>query len=293
MSAPSAPLLSAQAIRIDVDGIPAIDGLSFETTAKRVLVLGASRALFEGAAGIRPISRGTLNIEGLAPHEALKKGALAGAPLDPPLPKEWTPRVAITWAAKMSGQAPRIASASADAAIGTLHLESIADLPLGSAMLAGRRAVMVAAALATGADALMIDSPLVDLDVESGGFLAGVIAKAIEAKKWVVFSGRLPLTCDLALAAEEAIVVFGSTVVFRGSPSEVAMFGGRTMLRVAGDAEALHRLLGERGASVETYSPELLTVHLPEGLTTLDLVRAAEDANVALLEMHPLSRTFS
>ena len=107
MNAPSAPLLSAQAIRIDVDGIPAIDGLSFETTAKRVLVLGASRALFEGAAGIRPISRGTLNIEGLAPHEALKKGALAGAPLDPPLPKEWTPRVAITWAAKMSGQAPR------------------------------------------------------------------------------------------------------------------------------------------------------------------------------------------
>lgn len=289
----NAALLSAKNIRVDVDGIPAIDGLSFETTADRVLVLGAPRALYECAAGIRPLARGELTVEGAAAHDALKRGAVAGAPLDPPLPKEWTPRTAITWAAKMSGQPPRVAAASAEAAIGTLHLESIADAALGSAMLAGRRAVMVAAALATGANALMIDSPLVDLDVESGGFLAGVIAKAIETKRWVVFSGRLPLTSELALAAEEAIVVFGSTVVFRGTPSEVAMFGRRTMLRVAGDVDALYRVLGERGASVEACSPELLTVQLPEGLTTLDLVRAAEETNVALLEMHPLSRTFS
>ncbi len=287
------PLLAAADLRIDVDGTPAIDGLSFETSGSRALVLGASRALFGAVAGVVSVSRGSLRVSGLSPGEAVGKAAIAAAPLDPQMPKEWTPRNAITWAAKMSGQAPKLAASSADAAISLLHLESIADLPLGSAMLAGRRAAMVACAVATGAGTVLLESPLADLDAESASFLADVIAKALAEKSWIVFSGRIPLTSALALAADEAIVVFGSTVLLRGTPSEVATAGRRTMIRVAGDVGALHRALGERGASVEACSAELLTVELPEGGTTLDLVRIAEENNAVLLEMHPLSRTFS
>ncbi len=289
----SSPLLAATDLRVDLDGTPAIDGLSFETKGSRVLILGAPRALFGSVSGVLPVSRGSLLVSGVTPSQAIAAAALAAAPLDPQMPKEWTPRVAITWAAKMSGQAPRIASSAADSAIGLLHLESIADVPLGSAMLAGRRAVMVACAVATGATTVALESPLADLDAESASFLADVIAKALVEKSWMVFSGRLPLTSALALAADEAIVVFGSTVLLRGTPSEVATAGKRTMVRVAGNVEGLHRALGEHGAGVEACSAELLTVELPEGFTSLDLVRIAEENNAALLEMHPLSRTFS
>src|SRR5580704_12086212 len=50
--APS-PLLAASSLRVDVGGSPAVDGLTLATTGDRVLVLGAARALFEAAAGLR------------------------------------------------------------------------------------------------------------------------------------------------------------------------------------------------------------------------------------------------
>ena len=49
------PLLKIEDLRVDVDGVPACDGLTLQTRGERVLVLGAPRVLFEATCGLRPV----------------------------------------------------------------------------------------------------------------------------------------------------------------------------------------------------------------------------------------------
>src|ERR1700722_1964053 len=96
-------LLSASSVRVDVDGVPALDGLSLATTGDKVLVLGAARALFEAAAGLRSVLRGDLGVDGRPPKEAAREAAVACAPLDPPLPGRWTLMQYVHWSARLVG----------------------------------------------------------------------------------------------------------------------------------------------------------------------------------------------
>src|ERR1700733_11314405 len=84
------PLLAASSLRLDVARVPAVDGLSLTSTGSRLLVLGAARALFESAAGLRACTRGELRVSGDLPLDALRGGTMAGAPLDPLMPPDWT-----------------------------------------------------------------------------------------------------------------------------------------------------------------------------------------------------------
>ena len=52
------PLLLVEDLRVDVDGVPACDGLTLRTSGDRVLVLGAPRAFYEAVCGVRPVVRG-------------------------------------------------------------------------------------------------------------------------------------------------------------------------------------------------------------------------------------------
>ena len=56
----SVPLLEARGVRIDVEGVPALEGLTFATRGAHALVLGAPRALFRAAIGVVPVVRGEL-----------------------------------------------------------------------------------------------------------------------------------------------------------------------------------------------------------------------------------------
>ena len=90
-------------------------------------MLGAARALFEAAAGLRAIARGELRVAGEEPLDAVRAGAVAGAPLDPPLPASWTVRQYVTWSARLAGHAPGTARALADEAIERMELGSQAN----------------------------------------------------------------------------------------------------------------------------------------------------------------------
>jgi ABC-2 type transport system ATP-binding protein len=148
MQAVTGPLLEASAVRIDIDGASVVDGLSFASDGALILVQGAPRALFEAVCGIRSVARGTLRVLGQAP------GRAAGAPLDPPIPAAWTARDYVLWSARLAGN--KEAKEATERAMQALGLLAVARTRLGKLARVVRRAVVVASALATGAEVLVL-----------------------------------------------------------------------------------------------------------------------------------------
>jgi ABC-type multidrug transport system ATPase subunit len=290
------PLLTSSSLRVDVGGTPAIEGLSLATTGERVLVLGAARALFEAAAGLRAITRGELRVAGQDPLAAVSAAAVAGAPLDPPLPPSWTVRQYVTWSARLAGHPRGTARALAHEAIDRMKLGEFATHKLAAVTAPARRGAVVAAALATGAPVVLVEDPVGGLPDDAARSLARVVVRALADRRIVVFAPRVPLDSPIALAADEAIVVDGSHVSGQGDPAEIASRDSAFVLRVAGDARAFvdaveaqgGRLLGSPGGPAEAR----LTIDLGT-LRTRDLLRIAADSNAVVLELRPLGRAFA
>jgi energy-coupling factor transporter ATP-binding protein EcfA2 len=293
----NAPLLEMVQARIDDGGAAAIDGLSLRSEGARVLVLGAARALFEATCGMRPIVHGELRVRGAEPPVAVRRGVLAGAPLDAPMPPDWTPRTFATWSARLAGHARRDAQARADDALQRMHLDALADAPLGKAALPLRRATAIAAAIATGAETIVLEDPLAALPGELARHLAQVTVAALADRAWIVFAARVPIASPIALATDEAIVVAGSQISGQGAPGVLAARDRRYALHVHGGSTALAELLEQHGAQVEARAaeaqPRRLLVDLAPGQTTRDLLALAEAAGAVIVELRPLARAFA
>jgi ABC-2 type transport system ATP-binding protein len=288
-------LLDASSLRVDVGGSPAVDGLSMASTAERVLVLGAARALFEAAAGTRPVTRGTLRVAERDPLDAVRSGTSAGAPLDPPLPPGWTLRQYVEWSARLTGHSRGASRGLADEAIERLKLDALARNKLGTLAPAARRGGVLAAAIATAATVILVEDPTVGLSADAARSFARIVARALSDRRSIVFTGRASLDSPLALAADEAIVVSGSQVVAQGAPAEIAAGESAFLVRVGGDARAFVVAMEAKGGRVLAAAPEAargcMTIDLGE-LKTLDLLRIAAEANAVVLELRPLASSF-
>jgi ABC-type multidrug transport system ATPase subunit len=283
-------------LRVDVAGAPAIDGLSFASTGDHVLVLGAARALFEAAAGLRPVARGELLVEGLRAPEAIRAGLAASAQLDPPLPGSWTVFEYAIWSARLVGHDRTTARSLAADALSRVQIASMAKSRLAAAAPSLRRATVLAAALATGATTLLVEDPTLALSDDSARPLARAFTRAVDDRRTVVFGARVPLESPIALAADEAIVVDGSDIAAQGAPAEIAA-GVRTVaLRVHGDLDAFRRAVEARGGhpvvAPGAASPAHVRVDLGP-LAARDLVRIAAESNAVVLELRPLARPFA
>jgi ABC-type multidrug transport system ATPase subunit len=290
------PLLAASGLRVDVGGSPAIDGLTLATTGERVLVLGAARALFEAAAGLRAASRGELLVEGTSPRAAVGGGAVASASLDPPMPPGWTVLQYVTWSARLAGHPRATARAMAGEALEQMRLERVATTKLGAAAPTTRRAAVLAAALATGARTLLVEDPLPGLPSEAERPFARVVARALGERRVVVFAGRMPLESPLALAADEALVIDGTVVSAQGAPGELAA-GERTVaLRVHGEVAAFAQAVQAAGgrAEVTVGTPPPVHVRVELGpLAARDLLRIAGECDAVVMELRPVARAFA
>jgi ABC-type multidrug transport system ATPase subunit len=291
-------LLAASDLRVDVAGSPAIEGLTLATTGDRVLILGAARALFEAAAGLRTVRRGEMRVEGVSPRGAAREGIAACAPLDPPLPPGWTALRYVTWSARVAGNARTTARAMAAEAVERMQLGRVAGARLGGATPASRRATVIAAALATGARTLLIEDPLSGLPPDAARPFARAIARALDRSdcRAAVFAGRMPLESPLALAADEALVLDGAQVSAQGAPAEIAARDHTVSLRVHGDVEAFVRRVEEEGgrAQVTAGTPPPVHVRVELGLLGAgDLLRIAAGSRAVIIELRPLARTFA
>ena len=281
------PLLHADSVRVD-DGLPVVENLTIETTGTNVAVVGAARAFFEAACGLRPVTRGTLRVCGRSPRDALREGALASAPVDVPVPPRWTVHELARENARLAGQAKHAADKLATGALHAMQLDAYATKKIAALETPVKRAAMIAAALATGANAIFVEDFTAGLPDAAGRSLAKLFVAACEGRRWIVFAGRLALSSPIGLHADEALLFAGGRFVCAGLPAEIASRDRTYTVRTSGDAEPFAAKLRERGARVEGTGAAL-TVTIPEDLATHEVVAIARASNVIVLELLPLS----
>jgi hypothetical protein len=180
------------------------------------------------------------------------------------------------------------ARAFAARAITDLGMEAIADLRLDKAALHGRRATVIAAAIATGAPAVMLEDPCAGLPDDVASSLGRLVVRALEGRDWIVFTPRVSRSAPLALAADEAVSIEGSQVTGQGAPAEIAAGANTYALTVHGSLDDLSRIVEARGARV-VRGPSRLVVDLGDALTTRDLMAMALETRAVILEMSPLT----
>lgn len=286
------PILEVEDLRVDVAGVPAVDGLSLRATGDHALVLGAPRALFEAACGLRDLARGRLAVRGVPARDAARDRLVAGAAFDPPLPPRWTPLEYATWSARLAGRPKAEARVRAREAIDRVQLGELAGAELARCVVHARRAAVLAAAIATGAPTLLLDDPTGDLPDEVARAYARIVTQALEGLSWVVFAPRLSLTSPLALHADHALVVSATRVDAEGPPAEIAAAERRFVLRVDGALDALAPRLAERGARLEAQGAHVV-VDLGADLSTAALLGLCLEAGVTVVELRPVARALA
>lgn len=286
VAAVGAPLLSATDLRLDEGARVVVEGLTFETQGDKALVFGASWPVLRAALRELSPSRGALRLDGHSPEHAARASSVAIAPLDPPLPPELTPRAYIEWSARLATTDAGLARRRASAALEALGLAPAASSPLGRCALTARRATTVAAALATGAPALLLADPTAGLGDDEARAFARTLVKAIDNLRWALFAPRLPLESPLALAADEALVLGVDEV--QGPPGDVAARERRFSLVVHGEAEAFAAALAARGFAT-TGAPPRLFVELTAAQGTRDLFALALEHRAVIVELSPVA----
>jgi ABC-type multidrug transport system ATPase subunit len=280
--------MEADNVRIDAGGLPVIEQLSVKTTGNNVVVLGAPRVLFEACAGTRAVTSGALRLNGMSPQHAAAAGAVASAPMDVPVPGRWTLRDLVRENARLAGHPRRELDALARAALHALGLDAMMQTRLAAADPTVKRAAMIAAALATGAETILVEDFTSGLPDAAGRALARMFVSASKRRRWIVFAAQLALSSPLGLHADDAMLFVGGRLVVSGPPAEIAARDRTFTLRAAGDREAFTAALRDRGVKVDVEGGSL-TVTLPEGVSTLELVRMASAQSVVVLELLPVS----
>ncbi|HVJ91863.1 MAG TPA: hypothetical protein VM580_18815 [Labilithrix sp.] len=286
------PLFAAVDLRVDIDGVPACDGLTLETKGQRVVVLGAPRALFEATTGIARAVRGTCSVRGVPASVAVTRGIVAGVAMDPPMPPRWTVTEYVRWSARLAGVPSDLSRTRADAAIEKLYLGAMAKTELSRVVPHARRATLVASALATGAEVIALDDPLGALADDVAPDYAKILVDALDESAWVVFAPRMPLGSPIAQAADEAIVATSTRVDAAGPPAELAARERRFVVRISGPLDAIASALSARGVRVEAQGAHLL-FDLGPDVRTSELMDICARANIAVLELVPLVRALS
>lgn len=296
---PRPPLLLATAVRLDVGGLPALDGLELETRGERAVVVGGPRVLFEAAAGMRVAAHGELRTVGMAPPLAVRSRVTAGAPFEPPLPPRWTAQEYVVWSARLAGCDRKAARDQAREAIEAMELGALARARLGGLTPAAKRGVVLAAAIATGAEVLLVDDPLAGLADDAAAAFGSVVAKVLGRRRCVVFAARLPLELPLAAVADEVVLLDGPAVVAQGAPAALAAEQTVLALKVAGTAEevaAYVRAIESSGGRAAVTAQVLGLTHLEVQrgpLGAKDLFRLAIESRANLLELRPFSLSLS
>jgi ABC-2 type transport system ATP-binding protein len=290
----SESLLHVEDLRVDVDGVPAVDGLTARTSGDRVVVLGGPRALFEATAGRRPVARGTLHVRGSAPVAAVREGILAGAPLDPPLPPKWTALDYVTWSSRLAGHTASDARTFAKEAVALVQLGALATSPLDRLLPHARRGVVLAAAIATGAAVIAVEDPLATLPEEIARSWGRILVSALADRSWIVFAARISLTSPVAMNADEALMVSSSRLDAQGPPAEIAAADRRYVARIhsARPLEELGARLEERGAKLDVQGAQVL-IDLGSTITTADLLGICAELGATVVEMAPVARALT
>ncbi len=307
-------LLSARAARIAIDDATAIDLLDLDVAGPRLLVLGDAAPLVAAISGVsrRPArsasASGSATVDGAAPAPETRVVAgtlhllgmdvaqrdhvlaMASAPLDAPVPLDWTALEYVVAALRFSGASGRDARARAAASLEAVGLGGAAKRALRSLALPERRALPFAAAHARDVRVVVADEPLAGLEGPAAAFVLGALGVATEGRG-AIFSARSPSPAAaegvLFANATDLCVIANGEVAFVGSPSVVPRGATLWGLTVRANADVLATELERRGV-VLRGGPLRFSATLPQGASAREIVSAAVAARAPVVELVPL-----
>lgn len=249
----TATLLVARAARIAVDDVVAIPELTLETRGNRLVVAGHASPLLCALTGIAEgvgaaaqdaavlgeitrtpgAARATSGELQLAGHDVVTRAHLAvvgAAPLDPPLPPDWTVEAYVLETARLGlvareGRVSRLEiMRRATDALARLGLAGARKKPIKSLHPAERRVLVLASAVASGPSVLVADRPLSGLEGQSAMFVHGALEAAASDRPAVISVAQVaPGTAEGSFArtaTDLAAIVSGELSLF-GAPAEV------------------------------------------------------------------------
>jgi ABC-type cobalamin/Fe3+-siderophores transport system ATPase subunit len=216
------PLLEAAALRVEVGERVLTDGLSLKLDGPRVVLVGDTMALLGPFFGWAGIVRGWLKIQGEELSVALPRLGLA--PLDAPMPDDFSPSEYVAWSAVLAGLSENEATTRARELLTRGGLGAVLDKRLGDLGVVPRRITMLAHALVAGPRLLIAEGPLDGLDAESGFYvlnaLGGMIGKTAAIVTTKPFEPGSPAD-SLARGADEVALIENGEVLEQGRPADL------------------------------------------------------------------------
>jgi ABC-type multidrug transport system ATPase subunit len=304
-----APLLACERARIDVAGVPLLEGLSFQTRGRHVGLVGAWSPLFAVLCAEARVASGQILIGGRDATRAVAEGTVGLALFEPGLPSGWKVREYLRRNAELSGITPSAARIAADGILAELGLATLSKRTLGSLSPVERRAVLITHACLGNPPVVALDRPLARIDETSQHWLRQFIETISTRHRLVVsVEADLPPTAEHALLhhLDEVLVLERGCLVAQGPASKFAAAGERYLVTVSRHAAAVVERLSTAGLTVEVVddagiarSPSdaapiadaaRLLVRLASAGDTAPLLEASLELEAPLIELVPLAR---
>ncbi len=296
--------LVCQNARIDLAGVPLLEGLTLESHAERLALLGAWSPLFQLALGEAVLSQGDLKVLDLPLVPALRSGKLGVACLDPPLPAKWRVLDYLRESARLGGVGRGQASRLARARLRDHGLEALVPRSLQNLSRAERRCLQIVRAVLLQPELLMIEAPLSDLDAHGQALVAETLERAAAGRRSIVSvrdAHAETLERRLLDSAQELIVLTRGEVVLQ-TDRMPAVSTERYTVSLLRNGGPLAEVLRAEGYGVETSdeAPEAfratgsagaafrLLITLPEPRSARDIVQHALEHDAPIVELVPL-----
>lgn len=291
-------LLELENARIDRDGVPALEGLSFAATGARVGLVGDFGALFALLAGRATLVSGRASVLGLDAVSAALSGAVGLAARELRLPESWDVDRYLIEAARLGGAGARAARDAVRAVLASLDLGHLGGRRIGTLTMAERRGVALALAMLDDPKLLAVEDPVSDLDERGTLQVCASVERAAAGRTLVVSTRVAPRAGPehaLFAAADEVVVLEAGALVAQGPLSTLSAPGLRYLVAVTRHARALSEQLEAAGLSVAlARSSELgegarFVVGVPEAGSTAAILDAALAVQAPIVELVPLT----
>jgi ABC-2 type transport system ATP-binding protein len=145
-----------------------------------------------------------------------------------------------------------------DEVLDQVELTRAARRRVGGFSLGMRQRLGLAGALLGDPGILVLDEPTNGLDPAGVHWLRDFLRQRVDRGGTVLISSHL--LAELALSADDVIIIKDGRLVGKGSVNEL-LVGGRAIRVRTPQAEQLCRVLAQRGMAAELYDPDTVVVH--------------------------------
>jgi ABC-type multidrug transport system ATPase subunit len=260
-------------------------------------LIGNWRALFALLAGTARLRSGQVLISGLDAGRAVADGIAAVAPLDAPLPREWTAERYLETGARLAGFSRKETRDQIRSVLGTLACAHLSSRRISTLTLAEQRALSIAQALLGNPSVLAVEDPFIRLDERGTALIEQVVECAAQGRALVISASHAAVSgpCRAILDLADSVLVLESgTVVAQGSTQDVLIADPRYLVSVTKNGAQFVERLEKLGLSVQASldgaaNASRFLVRLPNANATRTILDAALEAEAPVLELRPFS----